>query len=158
MNCYNHSLQPAVAQCPDCGKGLCSGCATSYSIPICSSCNKKRINSEKEMIIKELLLTFGLGILLAVLFVGWTNAGHSYPLVHNILTYALFIYIFSGIVPGWQTLAKITSTVFLFLPFIGWILYVIVKLLPSLCVGIVMLPVRTIRNIRKLVWLQKIHT
>lgn len=107
--------------------------------------------SEKSRIITELLLTFGLGILLAVLFVGWINAGHSYPLVHNILTYTLFIYIFSGIVPGWQTLTRITPAVFLFLPIIGWVLYFIVKLILSIFVGLVMLPIRTVRNIRQLV-------
>ncbi|KAA6309523.1 hypothetical protein EZS27_038999, partial [termite gut metagenome] len=36
MNCYEHSIQPAVAQCPDCGKGLCTECASAYSLPICN--------------------------------------------------------------------------------------------------------------------------
>lgn len=157
MNCYNHSLQPAVAQCPDCGKGLCSGCAASYSIPICSSCNKRRINAEKSGIIKELLLTFGLGILLTVLFVEWSGTG-SNPLKHDIMTYMIFTYLFCGIVPGWKALSGITANIFLFLPVIGWVFYVIVKLLLSLCVGVIMLPVKTIRNISRLMWLQKIRT
>ena len=155
MNCYNHTIQPAVAQCPDCGKGLCGECASSYSIPICSSCNRKRINREKSEIIKELLLTFGVGILLTVLFVKWTSEG-SNPLQDSIMIYVIFTYIFCGLVPGWNTLVGITSNIFLFLPFVGWVLYFIVKLVLSLAVGLIVLPIRTIRNIVRLVFLQKI--
>ncbi len=156
MNCYEHPIQPAVAQCPDCGKGLCADCASAYSIPICSTCNRKRINAEKGRIVKEIFLTFGLGILLGVLFTRWTDAGHSYPLVHSVLSYVIFSYIFSGIVPGWKTLTSITPRVFLFLPIIGWLLYFMIKLCLSLCIGLVMLPVRTVRNILQLIALQKI--
>jgi len=111
---------------------------------------------EKSRIIKELLLTFAVGILLAFLVVGATGAGHSYPLKHTVISYIVFTYVFCGIVPGWKTLTGITSGVFLFLPIIGWVLYLIVKLLLSLCVGLVMFPVRTIRNISRLIALQKI--
>lgn len=151
MNCYNHTVQPAVTQCPDCGKGLCRECASLYSIPICTSCNKKRFASERSRIIKEMLLTFGVGILLAVLFVRELDAGHSYPLIHKIISYTIFTYVFSAIVPGWKTLTRITPGVFLFLPIIGWVLYFIVKFVLSWAVGLVMLPIRTVRNIARLV-------
>lgn len=82
-----------------------------------------------------------------MLFARQINAGHSYLLIHNILTYAAFIYIFSGIVPGWNTLTRITPATLLFLPIIGWVLYFLVKLVLSLGVGLVMLPIRTVRNI-----------
>lgn len=156
MNCYEHPTQPAVAQCPDCGKGLCPDCASSYSVPICKKCNAKRISTEKGAIIKELLLTYGLGILLGVLFTRWTDAGHSYPLTHTIISYVVFSYVFSGIVPGWKTLTRITPAIFLFMPIIGWVLYFVIKLALSLCLGLVMLPVRTVRNIHRLVVLQKV--
>ncbi|MGM9763088.1 MAG: hypothetical protein ACI3ZQ_03600 [Candidatus Cryptobacteroides sp.] len=42
MNCYFHPTKPAVAQCVDCHKGLCSTCAHKYDIPICDDCNRKR--------------------------------------------------------------------------------------------------------------------
>lgn len=157
MNCYEHSIQPAVAQCPDCGKGLCAECASTYSLPICRKCNSKRINAEKGKIIKELLLTYGIGILLGVLLTRWMDTGHSYPLVHNIFSYVIFSYIFSGLVPGWKTLMRITPAVFLFLPIIGWVLYFIIKFALSLSLGLVMLPIRTVRNISRLTTLQKIE-
>lgn len=155
MNCYEHPIQPAVAQCPDCSKGLCADCASSYSVPICKECNGKRINTEKGAIIKELLLTYGMGILLGILFTRWMGTQHSYPLTHTIISYVIFSYIFSGIVPGWKTLTRITPSVFLFLPLIGWLFYFIIKLALSLCVGLVMLPIRTVRNIYRLIALQK---
>ena len=156
MNCYNHTTEPAVAQCLDCGKGLCGACASLYRIPLCTSCNKSRIASEKVSILKELLLTFGLGILLGVLFVKEIDGGHSYPLIHYIFSYTFFIYIFSGIVPGWRTLTRITPAIFLFLPLIGWLIYFVIKLALSLCVGIIMLPIRTIRNIYRLLVLRNV--
>lgn len=156
MNCYEHPLQPAVAQCPDCGKGLCADCASTYSEPICKKCNAKRINSERVQIITEMLLTYGMGILLGVLFARWTNKGLSFHLAYTIVSYGMSIYIFSSIFPGWQTLTRITPAVFLFMPIIGWVLYFIVKLALSLCLGLVMLPIRTIRNIYRLMALQKV--
>lgn len=156
MNCYEHPIQSAVAQCPDCGKGLCAECASAYSKPICNPCNRSRINAEKSGIIKELVLTYGLGILLGVLFARWTNRGLSFHLMYAIVSYGISIYIFPGIVPGWKTLTRITPAIFLFMPIIGWMLYFIIKLALSLCLGLVMLPVRTVRNIHRLIALQKI--
>ena len=104
-----------------------------------------------------MLLTFGLGILLTVLFVQWSGSG-SNPLKHDMMTYVIFTYIFCGIVPGWKASTRITPNVFLFLPFIGWLLFFVVKLLLSLCLGLVMLPIRTVRNISRLITLQKIRT
>lgn len=45
MNCYYHPDRPAVAQCADCGKGLCTECASrnSKKIPLCPTCAKKRL-------------------------------------------------------------------------------------------------------------------
>ena len=156
MNCYGHPIQPAVAQCPDCGKGLCAECASAYSMPICSQCNSKRINAEKGEIIKELVLTFGLGILFGVLFVNFANGERYLQVSAAIVLYVIFSYIFSGIIPGWKTLTRITPSVFLFLPIIGWVLYFIIKFALSLCLGLVMLPIRTFRNISRLKALQKI--
>lgn len=156
MNCYNHQTQPAVAQCSDCGKGLCGTCASSYQMPLCTSCNKSRITSERSGIIKEMLLTFGVGAVLAYFFFQWTNGGHSYPLLYNIISYVIPFYVFSGIIPGWKTLTRITPSVFLFLPIIGWVLYFIIKFILSVVVGLVMLPIRTVRNIARLVALGKI--
>ena len=56
MNCYYHPDHDAVAQCADCGKGLCRSCATRFTIPICPECNGVRRRSELRGCIVPLLL------------------------------------------------------------------------------------------------------
>lgn len=45
MNCYYHPDRQSVAQCVDCGKGLCQECAgrNTKKVPLCPDCAKKRL-------------------------------------------------------------------------------------------------------------------
>lgn len=157
MNCYNHPIQTAVAQCSDCGKGLCSHCSTTYTAPICNSCNRTRIKNERGQIIKELLFTVVFGVGLAYLLgEKLLFQERSFSLKSVVWYYIIYTYIFAGIVSGWKTLTAITPRMFLVLPIIGWLLYFAVKLFLSFWLGLVMLPIRTIRNIYRLVKLQKV--
>ena len=63
MNWYYHPDHDAVAQCADCGKGLCRSCATRFTIPICPECNGVRRRSELRGCIVPLLLC---GLLFAI--------------------------------------------------------------------------------------------
>jgi hypothetical protein len=113
----------------------------------------------------EMLLTFGVGIVLGLLFVRWLNGGHPPQWLVDVVFHAMAIYIFSGIVPGWQTLTRLMPNrssvrvggwwVFV----VGWLLgdliFLILKFALSLCVGLVMLPIRTVRNISRLRALSK---
>lgn len=157
MNCYNHPPQTAVSQCSDCGKGLCHQCSTTYSIPICNTCNASRISSERIRIIKELAFTIIFGVGLAYLLgEKLFFQGHSFSLKTTVLYYVIYTYAFAGIISGWKTLTRITPRIFLVLPIIGWILYFVVKLFLSFWLGLIMLPIRTIRNVTRLIKLQKI--
>ena len=165
MNCYNHTDQSAVAQCSDCGRGLCPECASCYSIPICNTCNKRRIADERNRIIQEMALTFGLGLLLTVLFLCFTllyfthgQLPNNPPQPYVVLSVMSFFYILSGITPGWKTLTRITPNVFLFLPLIGWLVFFYFKFVLALWLGIIMLPIRTVKNIYRLRTLKKIIT
>ena len=62
MNCFNHTQEPAVAQCSDCGKGLCPVCAKMYEPMLCTPCFQKR--RRREIIRSLFVLT-----LLVVLFI-----------------------------------------------------------------------------------------
>lgn len=58
MNCYQHSDQPAVATCANCGVGLCTDCVNKsyYAIdnkPLCHSCNLTIAESELRRLKKE---------------------------------------------------------------------------------------------------------
>ena len=112
MNCYEHPKLTMVAQCPDCGKGLCAECASIYSIPIRKNGNRKRINVEKGEIIKELILMFGVSILLAVPFARWTNGGLSFDLVYNVISHGIPIYVFPRDRPKLKNINKPHSGVF----------------------------------------------
>lgn len=166
MNCFNHPDRPAVAQCLDCGKGLCAECAAAYSIPLCDTCAHRRRNAERRRIIKELVLTFGIGILLAMLFVKLFDGGYHSPFWFDAMLFFVATYVFAGAVAGWRTLTRVAPSRLLLLPIgsiwfllawlTGWLAFLLVKLALSFCVGVAMLPIRTVRNILRLVALSRI--
>ena len=152
MNCFYHSEQPSVAQCVDCGKGLCLACASQFSPPICTTCYNRRIKSSHSEIIKELLVTFGLGLILTFFLLKGGLWGLNFskdPRGAVIMTVITF-YAMSGIVPGWKSLTAITPRVFLILPLLGWLFYFLIKFILAYFVGLVVLPIRTVRNIIQL--------
>ena len=56
MNCFYHPYNTTVAQCVDCGKGLCSACAAKYSIPICDKCNNIRKRDDFAKYLKPIII------------------------------------------------------------------------------------------------------
>lgn len=77
MNCYYHPDRPAVAQCVDCGKGLCTECASrnSKKIPLCPSCAKKRL---KRAIKAEIVYFIVLGVVYLIGYeVGMNTNNHE---------------------------------------------------------------------------------
>lgn len=159
MNCYNHIEQSAVATCQDCQKGLCTSCASLFSFPICSECNKQRQQSEKKEIYKELLLMFIVGCLSYYLLLQiYTPVNSSLlkgRIFEKVFLTVIGFYTGGALVAGWKTLNRITPSVFLFLPIIGWVLFFIVKFLLAITVGLLMLPIRLVLNFRKLFLLNK---
>ena len=63
MNCFNHTQEPAVAQCSDCGKGLCPECAERYQPILCTPCFQKRKRSEAWRSIFSLLFLIALFVI-----------------------------------------------------------------------------------------------
>ena len=56
----------------------------------------------------------------------------------------------AGLPAGWKALSGITSKFFLVLPVVGWAFYFSIKIGLSAIVGLVMLPVETVKAIRVL--------
>lgn len=54
MKCYKHQEKDAVSTCKDCWVWLCSDCTSKYSFPICDSCNFKRFESEKHLLVSHI--------------------------------------------------------------------------------------------------------
>lgn len=160
MNCFNHYDTIAVGTCQDCQKGLCQPCASKYSFPICSMCNGNRIKTEESKIKKELLLTYGFGIIFATitLFIspGDSDSSAVYNFFLKSIVFFWMAFTFASIIAGWKTLNSLTSGYFLFLPIIGWVIYFGIKLILAITIGWVMLPIRSFKNFRRLKELKSI--
>ncbi len=154
MNCFNHPTITSVATCQDCQKGLCTTCVSRHKTPICKGCLAKRKREQKSSIYKELLLTFVIGVLSAYFLIEYLyvsgSANPKYQNVENIVSKGMLFYVGASLVSGWKTLNRITPSVFLFLPIIGWLFYFIIKFLLSIVVGLFMFPIRLFQNLRRL--------
>jgi hypothetical protein len=132
MKCANHYDRDVVAQCIDCGKGLCPECADKFSMPICDSCELKRINADKSVLVKNSILM----VVLAVIgFIFMAQDGNN-----SFLYCVMAAYLFAGIPWGWSFLNRITPNMFLFLSWFGWFVYFIFKLLLSMLIGMFVTP------------------
>ncbi|MGL5256902.1 MAG: hypothetical protein ACRC76_07665 [Proteocatella sp.] len=147
MKCYQHIDNDAVAQCCDCGKGLCSACTDKWSMPICDACNYLRAGNEKKQVVKNLMLTIPL------LMVGFLIV----PSQADFGTKFMLGYLCAGIPWGWSVLNRITPNIFLFLPIGGWILYFTIKFLIAYFIGIVALPYKLYKFIKIYKEAQKIQ-
>ena len=154
MNCYNHPKTISVAQCQDCKKGLCTVCAKKYAIPICFQCNSKRGSSEKEVVLKDLFVIYGFGLIATYLIINNTNFRDSYSNINTTLLWVFMTYVYSSIIAGWKTLNKLTINYFIYIPIIGWLfgwfIYFNVKLIIAVTIGWFMLPIRTYNNLKKI--------
>lgn len=128
MNCYYHPDRPAVAQCPDCGKGLCHECANRYERPICPDCNNKR---SKDDVVSYLRPIAGIAILFIIgcLFGIWLGE----PPV-------LMGYLFTCIYGGWSIVTRFLSNIFVSLNMHSLFLYYGIKILLSAVIGIFATP------------------
>ncbi len=137
MKCAIHPQLDAVSTCVDCGKGLCSECTDAYEFPICENCNMTRVGEEKGQITKNIVIT------IVFFIIGF------YITMDTSIIGAIWIgYMFAGIPWGWSFLNKITPSIFLFLPLIGWVIYFLIKGLLSLFIGFIALPVKVYQIIR----------
>jgi hypothetical protein len=66
-------------------------------------------------------------------------------------TYArLFLaYLFAGIPFGWSVLNEIKPNIFLFMSFVGWIIYFVVKIALSMFIGMFIIPYKIVRGLLK---------
>lgn len=154
MNCYYHPSTTIVATCQDCKKGLCKSCSDKFNIPICTTCNRKRVSAE----MSEILTNFAwmIGIAIAGL---WLCHSFIIKELHvqqggqltKVFFYIFLFYSFVAIVVGWKTLNRLTSNYFLFLPLIGWVIFLGVKLYAATMVGMFVAPFWIVKNIYRLI-------
>lgn len=131
MNCYYHPSRPAVAQCPDCGKGLCRECASKYEKPICTECNNKRGNNATITYAKPLIVC-------AILFVVGCLVGKSFGFGDEP---AIMGYIFTCVYGGWSIVNMFFANIFISLDLHSIIFYYGLKIMLSMIVGIFATPI-----------------
>lgn len=134
MNCFNHPDRPAVAQCPDCSKGLCLECATAHEQIICNNCLQKRtskqlqeqqahiadeaqkniarITTERKAIIKEMVWATILGLIATVITMvastTETATENDTALTTSPAILGLIVFgFFAGIIPAFNILSSL---------------------------------------------------
>ena len=141
MNCYYHTSAGTVAQCTDCGKGLCSECANKFNPVLCNECLLKRATYYRKELIKNTVL------MIILFIVGFSFASSDSDM--NFGQQLLIGYVFAGIPFGWSTLNKITPHIFLFLSWIGWIIYLSAKFTLSMMIGMFVTPFKIFHMIKE---------
>ncbi len=152
MKCFYHNDRDAVAQCSECGKFLCSDCAEKWEPPLCPSCGKSISSYNRSSAAASLILTVIL-LVLGGLFTGFmyfSTDSTFYSFGEKIFGVVLYSYMIAGFPAGWRKLSGLTSRLFLALPVVGWVFYFGIKIGLSAIVGLVMLPVETVKAIRTL--------
>ncbi|MBQ3203346.1 MAG: hypothetical protein IJB36_06875 [Clostridia bacterium] len=133
MACYKHSDREGVAQCNDCGRFLCAECADSFTTPLCVGCATERAAAIKGELIKNIAISVVLMIIGIVVI--------KSPL--GILL--------AGIPYGWAILNRMTPSMFLWMSWVGWLIYFFIKLLLAYVIGLIALPIKLIKWIVELV-------
>ena len=131
MNCYYHPSRPAVAQCPDCGKGLCRECASKYEKPICPECNNKRGKNATMSYAKPLIVC-------VLLFLVGCLVGKHFGFGDEP---AIMGYIFTCVYGGWSIVNMFFANIFISLDIHSIIFYYGLKIILAMIVGIFATPI-----------------
>ena len=151
MKCFFHNDSDATAVCQDCGRCLCSECASGHSRAICVGCLVRRNASSRRRIyinLATLVIIFSASVfILHGLKVSRTLV-LDYPMSWKVALCACFTCL------GWKFLSNRQGCFF-----IGgglfWIFYLYFKLAFSFLVGLVVGPVRVFRMLGELLSLHR---
>lgn len=154
MKCFNHTEREAVATCQKCGKGLCKECAEKHMPCMCDTCaaqtqrdqqqqaqnkEEQRKQKYKDALVdtrSEFIKTAVIGIIVGIFFV-WQETTHESVDTSFVEYVGLFLVAFC--IPfGWKFLTFLQSffPISIFGNFLFWIIYIGVKAILSVFVGI----------------------
>ena len=151
MKCFFHNDSDATAVCQDCGRCLCSECASGHSRAICVGCLVRRNASSRRRIYINLA---ALGIIFSALLFTLHGVKVSrtivldYSISWKVALCACFTYF------GWKFLSKRQGYIFMG-GGLFWIFYLYFKLAFSFLVGLVVGPVRIFRMLGELLSLHR---
>lgn len=144
MNCYYHPVQPAVARCTRCGKGVCSRCIRySGQAVVCPVCDRTGQTEDLFYYLKYVILYVALFCIGYELdFMSSETVRHS-PYESG--------YILLALVCGWQVLNRIMPLRMESGTLVAWGIYALLKVLAAVVVGIFTAPLIVLYNIYKLI-------
>ena len=137
MVCHKHYDREGIAQCNDCGRVLCAECADAFNPPLCVSCAHERAASIKGELIKNIAISVVLMI------------------VGIVVIESPMGILLAGIPYGWAILNRITPSMFLWMSWVGWLIYFGIKLVLAYVIGLIALPIKLIKWISELVSIQR---
>ena len=140
MTCYYHPDRPASVQCGKCGKLLCSECGGLIQPPTCLDCVSEHVGRVKTEMVVSIVIS-------VVLMIAGCLVIKS-PL--GILL--------AGIPYGWSILNRVTPSMFLWLSWVGWIVYFLLKIVLSYFIGLIALPIKIFKWVSELGRVKKLQS
>lgn len=132
MACFYHPDREAAVTCSDCGKLLCRECGSLFQPPTCRACAEAYAQGIRSEMIRSIAIS------VVLMLVGIFAIGN---------VYGIFL---AGIPYGWALLNRVQPSMFLWLSWVGWLVYFFIKLLIAYLVGVVALPIKIVKWITEL--------
>lgn len=123
----------SVNRCSKCGRQLTMEEDTAFHPPSCMNCAREHVSAVKTEMIKNIAISVVLMIVGIVL-------------IKNPLGLLL-----AGIPYGWAILNRITPAMFLWMSWVGWLIYFLVKFLIAYFIGIIALPIKLFQWISEII-------
>lgn len=123
----------SVNRCTRCGRQLTVEEDQAFNPPTCMNCAREHVSTVKSEMIKNIVISVVLMIVGIVV-------------IRNPLGILL-----AGIPYGWSALNKITPAMFLWMSWVGWLIYFAIKLIVSYFIGIFALPYKLFQWISEIV-------
>lgn len=122
----------SVNNCSKCGRRLTIKEDETFQPPTCMLCAKEQASSIK----KEMTKNIAISVVLMIVGI---------IIIRNPLGFML-----AGIPYGWAVLNKITPSLFVWMPLVGWVIYFFIKTTISYFIGLVALPIKLFQWISEL--------
>ena len=129
----------SVNRCTRCGRQLTVEEDQAFNPPTCMNCAREHVSTVKSEMIKNIAISVVLMIVGIVV-------------IRNPLGILL-----AGIPYGWSALNKITPAMFLWMSWVGWLIYFSIKLVVSYFIGLVALPIKLFQWISEIVKVKKLE-
>lgn len=134
MNCHMHYKREANFLCDVCRQPICEDCMRTLG-GICIFCAEKTKTDIKRNFILTIISSCLLAIIGFVFALGFVSDATRSPKIELILIVVLSTILMFFAPFGWNSLSRLTSSIFLILPLAGWLIYFLVKGCLSLMIG-----------------------